>query len=139
MQRAEHEEKYALTRRGFLDAVWNRIEIVHVYSTSEHKARIFALPWVLDKYGRVKVALAINPDFPGESQAHSLVHEMIHVDRQSWERVKGLSPFSFERQQIASEEEQLAEEAATVFYENNKQLAATALSHVLLRREELEI
>ena len=76
-------QPYALTRRAFLDAVWNRIEVVEFYPTSLHHGRIFALPHRLDRFGRVKVALAINPDFPPERQGKTLVHEMIHVDRNS--------------------------------------------------------
>lgn len=93
-------EQYRLTKHGFLDAINNRIHVVHFYRTSLHRARVFALPKELDHLGRVKVALAINPEFPRERQAQSLIHEMVHIDRESWEKLKGLFRMSLIKSEI---------------------------------------
>jgi hypothetical protein len=61
---AQNSEPYQLTRRDFLDAVVNRIHVVHFYPTSLHRARVFALRKELDHLGRVKVALIIQPNYP---------------------------------------------------------------------------
>ncbi len=133
----DSSQLYALTRRGFLDAVYNRIHVVNFYPTTLHRARIFALPNQLDRNGRIKVALAINPEFSKESQAQSLVHEMIHVDRNSWEKYKGLISISDEFYQIEAEEEDITEKAANTFFNTHKSLSVRALYHVWLRRKAL--
>ncbi len=129
-------QKYQLTRRGFLDAVYNRIHIVHFYPTNMQQARVIPLS-VLDKYGRVMVALGISTYVPKERQPLSLVHEMIHVDRSSWEKLENQPRHKIKK--IMSEEEDLTEKAAKVFYDEHQRLAAVALNHVWLRREELPI
>lgn len=131
-------QPYTLTRRAFLDVIWNRLEVVHFYPTTAHDGRIFALPNCLDRFGRVKVALAINSDNTLERQGEILVHEAIHVDRNSWEKVAGISTFSQEFYQIVSDEESIVNQARDPFYVVNKRLVAKALNHVWLHREPFE-
>lgn len=129
------ESKYSLSRRAFLDVIWNRIEIVEFYRTTCHRGRVDPLPNCSDRFGRVKVALAINTDFPKNKQAQTLVHESIHVDLASWEKTLNFPSWSDEFYKAKVEEERLTEDAANEFYSQNKQLALKALNHLWLRRE----
>ncbi len=125
--------RYSLDRRTFIDIIWNRIEIVEFYSTTLFEGRIYPLPNYTDRFGRVKVALAINPDNPKEKQAQTLVHESIHIDRAAWEKGAGISVWSDEYAMVRVEEDRLTEDATNEFYNANKSLAKKALHHVWLK------
>lgn len=131
----ETEKEYSLTEQAFLDVIFNRIEVVQFFPTTLYEGRIFALPNTLDLIGRVKVALAINTKNPPEKQGETLVHEVIHVDRNSWESTKGFSSFTYQFNQLKAHEEQIVIKATKPFYKSHKPLVAEALNHLKLRQE----
>ncbi len=132
----KEQEEYELTRRGFLDAVCNRIEVVY-FAQSGH---INALPNVRDQRGRVKVMLWLRKEDTPERQGVTLVHEMTHVDRNSWEKFEKINVFDEEEYyRVVDEEEDIVEDATQKFYEKNKSLVLLALNHVRLRRKELDL
>jgi hypothetical protein len=125
---------YALTRSGFLDAVVNRIEVAYAYPSTLF-ASIHALKNRRDSHGRVKVMLYLNTSYTSEEQVVSLVHEMTHVDRNSWELGEGMDPFSDIYHQLELAEEDVVNEATVAFIEQHRSLAELALNHVLLRSQ----
>ncbi len=127
---------YALSRKAFLDIVWNRFEIIEFRSTSLYAGQVIQLPKRRDCFGRVKVWLNINPDYSQVDQEQTLVHEVIHIDRQPWDRIQSPSIFSDEPDLGREKEESLTDEAATRFYEENRVLVRKARYHLWLRREK---
>lgn len=122
--------KYELTRKAFLDVVWNRFEVVE-FLPFKGTGEINLHPYAKDRFGRVKVCLIINPLRQPEKQAKTLIHEAVHVDRGVWEKFN--NNFGPQFWKIKREEEQLAISVAESFYTQNQDLAKKALYHVWLK------
>jgi len=123
---------YALSPENFLDTIENRIDSVEFRYTPGFHGYICLNRDKYDHLGRIKVDLTMTNDTPHERQAKTLVHEMIHVDREE-EISKGQIVFFSDS--FRAEEEELVSQAAKEFYMSHNSLAKLALYHVWQRRE----
>jgi hypothetical protein len=128
------DRPYELTRRAFLDVVWNRFAFVEFRHSKMFTGLVYPLPNSKDRYGRTKYVLTIDSKKPPVKQAQTLAHEVIHVDRDVWARYKYFSPNSPTLQWIRSDEENIAHFAAEKFCVDHQPLALKALYHIWLRR-----